>query len=246
MTQGDVKPGEGSKPPSIKPRQQDGFWISRPKTEKQAREEREADESNYDEDEDGNRLKIGDLAVGWVLQYEHSQGRKAMSMAHANPGYDIESRKGRIVERYIEVKGIDGEWGKNGVALSSIQFFRSLQPEHGQQKGSEPLNDRFWLYVVENARDPSKVRIHMIQNPAARATEFRFDCGWQHAGSEAKNFVALEPKKGMKLLKILDEGGYEEGVITRVDDNNYLMVKFGDDSAKTVVYDSTRHLLANP
>jgi hypothetical protein len=243
MTQGNEKPRGDSSRPLIKPRQQDGFWISRPKTDRQEQEQRAAGDYHNDEDEDGNRLKIGDLAVGWVLQYEHTQGRHAISMAHANPGYDIESRKGSNVERYIEVKGIDGEWGRNGVALSSIQFFRSLHPEHGQPYNKQPLHDRFWLYVVEHARDPSKVRIHMIKNPAALATQFRFDCGWRDAGSESKNFVPLEPKKGMRLYKILDEGGYDEGVITRVDDNNYLMVKFGDGSAKTVVYDSTRHLL---
>lgn len=243
MTQGDKKSGSNPNKPDAKTRQQDGFWISRPKTAKQDGEERASGFSQNDEDEDGNRLKIGDLAVGWVLQYEHSQGRNAISMAHANPGYDIESRRGTIVERFIEVKGIDGAWGLHGVALSSIQFFRALYPEYGQPSNCKPLSDRFWLYVVENARDPQKVRIHMIQNPAALATQFRFDYGWREAGSEAKNFVPLEPKKGMKLYKILDDGGYAEGVITRVDDNNYLMVKFGDESAKTVVYDPTRHLL---
>jgi hypothetical protein len=47
----------------------------------------------------------------------------------------------------------------------------------------------------------------------------------------------------MKLRKILDEGGYEEGEITRVDDNNYLVVRFENQIGGTVFYDPTRHLL---
>jgi hypothetical protein len=224
-------------------RQQDGFWISRPKTEQQAREEREKEDTHYDEDEDGRSLNVGKLAVGWVLQYEHSQQREAISMAHANPGYDVESRSGLMVERYIEVKGIDGAWGQNGVPMSSIQFFRATKPENPVNGNSSPMGDKFWLYVVEHVSDPAKVKIHMIQNPAARATQFRFDCGWRNAGKTAEGFSPLIPRRGMKIRKILDEGVYVEGEITRVDDNNYLVVRFANQIGSTIVYDPTRHLL---
>lgn len=243
MLKGDEDTREEAKRIRRTARQQDGYWISRPKTEEQARKQREEGDYHSDEDEDGRNLEIGDMAVGWVLQYEYSQGRKAMSMAHANPGYDVESRKRRTVERYIEVKGIDGEWGRNGVSLSDIQFFRARESEDFERGIVPPMGDKFWLYVVEHARDPQKVRIHMIRNPAAKANEFRIDCGWRDAGSEVQDFTCLMPERGMTLRKFSDEGGYEDGLITRVDDNNYLMVQFGSGAATTVVYNPTRHLL---
>jgi sacsin len=227
-------------------RQQDGLWISRPKTERQAAETRQEGDSHNDEDDSGRNIDIGDAAVGWVLQFEHSQGRKAMSMAHANPGYDVESKRGRIVERYIEVKGIDGEWGQNGVPLSAIQWFRSLQPEDPENPESPPISDKFWLYVVEHARDPQKVKIHMIQNPTAKASQFRVDHGWKHAGVTAMNFRPILPRKGMKLRREASEGGYEEGVIQLVQESGsitWLEVKFDSQSAKRITYNPTRHLL---
>lgn len=216
-------------------RQQDGFWISRPRTEQQEEEERRRGDDH--DDEHGHNVSLGKLAVGWVLQFELSQGRKPMSMAHANPGYDVESRRGRNPdpERYIEVKGINGDWGQNGVPLSSIQFDRARKE-----------GDKFWLYVVENAGDPAKVRIHMIQNPAGKATQFRFDHGWRQAGQTATGFKARVPKKAQKLRTILDETGYEEGEIQRVDQSGntwMLVVKYDSGPAKTVVYDPTRHVV---
>ncbi|MCW1886729.1 DUF3883 domain-containing protein [Luteolibacter flavescens] len=216
-------------------RQQDGFLISRPKTEQQEEEERRRGDDH--DDEHGHNVSLGKLAVGWVLQFELSQGRKPMSMAHANPGYDVESRRGRNPdpERYIEVKGINGDWGQNGVPLSSIQFDRARKE-----------GDKFWLYVVENAGDPEKVRIHMIQNPAGKATQFRFDHGWRQAGQTAAGFKARVPKKAQRLRTILDETGYEEGEIQRVDQSGntwMLAVKYDSGPAKTVVYDPTRHVV---
>lgn len=227
-------------------RQQDGLWISRPKTERQAAEARENDDTHNDEDESGVNLAIGDAAVGWVLQYERKQGRKPMSMAHANPGYDVESKKGRIVERYIEVKGIDGEWGQNGVPLSAIQMLRSQQPEDGANPGSLPMGDKFWLYVVEHARDPQNIRIHMIQNPAAKAAQFRFDHGWRHAAETVEDFSPVIPRKGLKLLRGDDDEGYEEGEILMVQEGDkatWLEVRFDSSPAKRFTYDPTRHEL---
>ena len=156
-------------------------------------------------------------------------------MAHNNPGYDIESRRGRVVERFIEVKGIDGEWGQNGVPLSNLQFFKFQdRPETGDE-GSSPIGDRFWLYVVEYARDPEKVKIHIIQDPAGKVTEFRFDHGWKQAGETVDHFRPLFPAVGMRIRDLEDEDG-KEGVILQVDQNNYLKVRFGTGPATTVVY----------
>jgi sacsin len=212
-------------------RAQDDLWISRPKTKQQV--ERSKQQNDKGDDEAPRNHSIGEAAVGWVLQFERQEGRRPQNMAHANPGYDIESRKGRVVERYIEVKGIDGEWGENGVPLSSLQFFKFQDRPELEEEGSSLIAERFWLYVVEHARDPEKVKIHMIQDPAGKVTEFRFDHGWKQAGETAEGFRPLSPAIGMKIRDLEDN---EEGVITRVDENNYLMVQFGTGSAKTVIY----------
>ncbi|MDB6175512.1 MAG: hypothetical protein JWL59_4823 [Chthoniobacteraceae bacterium] len=212
----------GKLQPHNTPKRQDDLWISRPKNEKQVEQRRNGDASD---DEVPINHRVGNAAVGWVLQYERSQGRRPQNMAHANAGYDVESRRGRIVERYIEVKGINGEWGNNGVPLSSIQF------EEGWERG-----DEFWLYVVENALDSKLVRIHAIQNPVEKITQFRFDRGWSECG-EPVEFHPLEPKVGMKLFK--DDDG--EGEIVHANHSGstlHLKVLFdGGDSSKNLVYD---------
>lgn len=212
---------------------QDDLWISRPRTKQQVEQSKQQNDEG--DDEAPRNHSIGDAAVGWVLQFERQQGRRPQNMAHNNPGYDIESRKGRVVERFIEVKGIDGEWGQNGVPLSSLQFFKFQdRPENGDE-GSPPIGDRFWLYVVEHARDPENVKIHMIQDPAGKATEFRFDHGWKQAGETVTDFKPLFPAVGMHIRDLLDEDG-KEGVILQVDQNDYLKVRFGTGPATTVVY----------
>ena len=235
MERGRRKPGDNQGGGVSRPKRsaQDDLWISRPKTKQQVEQSKQQNDEG--DDEAPRNHSIGDAAVGWVLQYERQQGRRPQNMAHNNPGYDIESRRGRVVERFIEVKGIDGEWGQNGVPLSSLQFFKFQdRPEAGDSE-SPAIGDRFWLYVVEHARDHEKVKIHMIQDPAGKATEFRFDHGWKQAGETAKAFKPLFPKVGMRIRDLEDEED-EEGVILQIDENNYLKVRFGTGPAKTVIY----------
>lgn len=134
------------------------------------RQEAECDEDNADDELRPNK-DIGDWAVHWVLQFERSQSR------HPDPANHIQNRRGFDVlsransgskPRYIEVKGIDGAWDADGVPLYPAQL--DFAREHGED---------FWLYVVEHARDPKKVKIHTIQNPAHKITQHRFDCGWK-------------------------------------------------------------------
>jgi hypothetical protein len=236
--------GDSSKKTKPGYRQQDGLWMSRAFTREQADEFRARNDDH--DDEGGRNHKIGKAAVGWVLQYEATQGRKARSMPHENPGFDVLSKKGRVIERFIEVKGIDGEWGKAGVPLSNTQLFYARQPD---EFDGTPVGDRFWLYVVEHALDPAKVKIHMIQNPAERANQFRFDCGWKDTSITCDGFVPTVPKAGMRLRIEGGEGDFEEGTIRRVYDNGQsqltLTVAFEGNPgpAKTIIYNPTRHLL---
>jgi len=229
-------PGQGngnSAPSSNTPpkfRQQDAIWISRPAPKRQEEPQNPAPTDPLNDEERPNHA-IGRNAMGMVMAYERLQGRRPRPMAHANPGYDIESLQGRVVERYIEVKGIDGAWGANGVPLSPIQL------KYAQEKG-----EQFWLYVVEHARHSNLARIHAIQNPAALINQYRFDVGWSRAACESfdiKDFP--RPEEGRELVMLNDNGSVEkEGIIFEVSENGSqvdLQVKFDPDKpATSVIY----------
>ena len=121
------------------------------------------------------REATDEAAVGYVVLKELDEGRIATVMPHSNPGYDIESKdaNGNTV-RFIEVKGLGGEWGERGVTMSNVQF------DHARSK-----KDRAWLYVVEFAADQRQRRLWRIQDPASKANKFGFDYGWRQAGDEA-------------------------------------------------------------
>ncbi len=69
-------------------------------------------------------------------------------MAQTHPGYDIISHNPVTGEdRYIEVKGVNGEWNQTGVGLSRLQF-----------SNAQDYGDRYWLYVVEFVSDPDHIR----------------------------------------------------------------------------------------
>ena len=113
-------------------------------------------------------MSIAQAAVAAVMTYERARGRRPEEAAHNNPGWDVRS-DGPGGTRWIEVKGIDGEWDDEGVALSATQFTDATKA-HG---------DRFWLYVVEHATNRDRQALWCIQNPYEKVTQFRFDHGWQ-------------------------------------------------------------------
>ncbi len=157
-------------------------------------------------DELPDHKRIGDDAVGWVLQYERHQGRHPEAQAHNNPGFDVLSRgPGLKPPRFIEVKGIRGGWGRDGVPLSVKQF--EFAQKHGNQ---------FWLYVVEYADDPDEATIHPIQNPAARINQFRFDSGWKELTTAELSFRPVLPAPGIRLRFRKEDGSYRDGVIRSV------------------------------
>jgi Protein NO VEIN, C-terminal len=139
--------------------------------------------------EDGERPndaeddQVDRAGVDAVLEYERAAGRTPIEKDHYFPGYDIESEfaDGEIA-RYIEVKATDGPWDPFGVPLSSKQFTTA-----------QGLEDQYWLYIVEYARDEDRRRIWTIQDPARRVTEFMFDDGWREAAA-AESLTQREPE----------------------------------------------------
>jgi Domain of unknown function (DUF3883) len=197
-----------------------------------------AQNADYTDAETKCGLPIGIAAVGWVLQYEVSQGREPLSIVHGNPGYDIESRHGRSEMRYIEVISIDGAWGQAGVKLSALQF------KHACEKA-----DQYWLYVVENATDPDNLIIHTIQNHAQNATHNLFENASKHLGPGCP-FKGLEPAPGLRFKKNEPDGTITEGEIIQASlggNNWHLKVVYqGTTSVVNTLYTPFSMILQHP
>jgi len=118
-----------------------------------------------------HNMAVEVVARSTVCAYEKERGRVAEQMAQTHPGYDIISRNPLTGEdRFIEVKGVNGEWNQTGVGLSRLQF-----------SNAQDYGDRYWLYVVEFVSDPEHIRVHPIRSPATQVTSFMFDGNWRDA-----------------------------------------------------------------
>jgi len=121
-----------------------------------------------------HNLAVEVVARAAVTAYEKKRGRVPEQMPQTHPGYDIISRDPLSgEERFIEVKGVNGEWNKTGVGLSKLQFYNAQ--DYGQ---------RYWLYVVELVSSPQLARVHPICSPASQVTGFMFDGSWRAAVTE--------------------------------------------------------------
>jgi hypothetical protein len=110
-------------------------------------------------------------------------------MAQTHPGYDIISRNpSTSEERFIEVKGVNGEWNQTGVGLSKLQF-----------SNAQDFGDSYWLYVVELVSDLEHIRVHPIQNPAKQVTSFMFDGNWREAVTDERGDPMLSFIEGARV-----------------------------------------------
>lgn len=98
-----------------------------------------------------NKSEIEAAGMRVAMEYERKQGRSPEDVSLMFFGYDIVSSSSEET-RYIEVKAF-----ANTGALE-------LTPHEWQM--AQRLQDRYWLYVVENAL--SEPRLYTIQNPAVR------------------------------------------------------------------------------
>src|SRR5690554_579629 len=136
-----------------------------------------------------HNLAVETVARTAVCEYEKERGRIAEQMAQTHPGYDIISRDPVTKEeRFIEVKGVNGEWGQTGVGLSRLQF------ENAQRYG-----EHYWLYVVEFVSSPENIRVHTIQSPASEVTAFMFDGNWRDAAVDEKADPSLQFIPGARI-----------------------------------------------
>ena len=154
---------------------------------------RKKQEESPDADEqDGpseHNLAVEVVARAAVCAYEKARGRVAEQMAQTHPGYDIISRNPLTgEERYIEVKGVDGEWNQTGVGLSRLQF-----------SNAQDYGDRYWLYVVEFVSDSEHTRVHVIRSPATQVTSFMFDGNWRAAVTNEQVDPAMQYISGARI-----------------------------------------------
>jgi len=133
-------------------------------------QEKSAD-ANKQEGASEHNLAVEVVARAAVCAYEKARGRIAEQMAQTHPGYDIISRNPLTgEERFIEVKGVNGEWNQTGVGLSRLQF-----------SNAQDYGDRYWMYVVEFVSDPQHITVYPIRSPATQVTSFMFDGNWRDA-----------------------------------------------------------------
>lgn len=115
------------------------------------------------------RRAIESAAIDYILSEESQLKRTPTN----NPGFDLyEGESLEFVARFVEVKSKKAAWS-GAVALSEEQF-----------RLAEIERERFWLYVVEHAQDPSQRRLHKIQDPAGKSKYFTFDSGWKLVAAE--------------------------------------------------------------
>ncbi len=116
------------------------------------------------------RDQKGKKGVELVMQYERKRGHtpKDMEEEQANhPGYDIESKDQNGEIRYIEVKATEHLWdAQHPASLTKFEF-----------KTAKELGEKFWLYVVEKVNSED-CKIHKINDPANRVSQYSFDHGW--------------------------------------------------------------------
>ena len=161
-----------------------------------------------------------------VCRYERARNRTPEKMPQTHPGYDIISRDPStdLILRYIEVKGIDGEWNKTGVGVSRPQF--SL---------AQKVENKYWLYVVEHALDPDNYRIYPIQNPASKVNKFMYDNGWREAVTDEP----ADPTAGfVPGAKVIDSTG-RDGIIVELrtaGESKWLIVDFRYGGARSIPF----------
>lgn len=150
-------------------------WDRRLLSYVRKKQESESETDDQDNPSEHN-LAVEVVARSAVCAYEKKRGRVAEQMAQTHPGYDIISRNPLTGEdRFIEVKGVNGEWNQTGVGLSRLQF-----------SNAQDYGDRYWLYVVEFVSDPEHIHVHPIRSPATQVTSFMFDGNWRDAVTEER------------------------------------------------------------
>lgn len=174
---------------------------------------------------DGAQIDIA--AIEAVLRYERAAARLPVEQSHTNPGFDIRSAAADGTgTRLIEVKGLAADWNERGVKLSSVQF--GMAQEHPEQ---------FWIYVVENARDMERQKVHAVANPFSKVVEYWFDHGWQATAEEKADGRQMNLRPGVKLRhRVWGVGTVDK--IERRGTQDFVTITFPIDGRKSIPFNA--------
>lgn len=228
-TGSEVSQGTSSTSPAPRRREPDrrssGRLLSY--AEPASRSEREpAQDTSHEE-----RLSIAKAAVDFVLELERGEGREVVEMPPNNEGFDI--RRGpESADEYIEVKGLTGAWGAEGIVVTPPEL-----------RMAERQRERYWLYVVEYATEPSRRHLYKIQDPYGKTNQFRFDSGWKSVVTGAVE--VMDPAQGRRVtIEGLGAGTIlsvtEAGVLRRLS----IRLDSGEELSRT--YDPTKMSVSEP
>lgn len=176
------------------------------------------------------RLATEHAALAYVDEEEGALGRSVTPMARQNEGYDREILvPGETEPRIVEVKGLGGAWDARGVRLTPAEL-----------RAAHHYGDRYWVYVVEHAKDPAQRRLYRIRGPANLVTAYCLDQGW--SALDEPEADALAPAPGLTLL----DGDTVLGVIESLEPRGEairLTVKAESGESRRVTWNPTRHRL---
>lgn len=134
------------------------------------------------------RLATEEAALEYVDEVETNRGRTVTPMARSNEGYDREILvPGEAEPRIVEVKGLGGAWDARGVRLTPAEL-----------RAAHAFGERYWVYVVEFAKEPSRRRLYRLRGPASQVNAYCLDQGW--AALDEPEAEALTPAGGLLLL----------------------------------------------
>ena len=191
------------------------------------KKEFESATENPDSNTNSERVRnIGKTAENHVFRIEEEDGRKPKLMPINHPGYDLESYGNSEDDiRYIEVKGIDGDWTDVGVGISSRQY------EEAVSKG-----DSYWLYIVENALSEKPI-VHRLNNPVAAISNYRFDSNWRIiAGATGSDNPDLFNEKFLEGSRvIINEKPATIIKVQNSDKLSQIRVRFDDGQSKIIL-----------
>lgn len=176
------------------------------------------------------RLATERAALDHVDAVEAARGATIVAMAQENEGYDREiTVPGEPEARIVEVKGLGEGWDGRGVRLTPAEL-----------RAAHSFGLRYWLYVVEFAKDSARRRLFRIQNPAGQATAYCFDHGWK--ALEEPEIARCTPAPGLVLF----DGDERIGVIVSVTprgEASRLVLDTGAGSRCERTWNPTRHRL---
>lgn len=102
------------------------------------------------------KKEIEQAGMTAVMEFERNAGRTPQDVSTEFRGYDVKSTAASQV-RNIEVK--------------SFATTGTLELTENEWIMAGKLAETYWVYFVENARDPAKRRLSLIQNPTTKFTK---------------------------------------------------------------------------